>query len=160
MESIADNQKFKFLLTKCVMIKESGIPMFSDVDDYESKQNTTFAIDAATALAGQIYGYDKQMEINLVENKWLNKFNFSDNQGRLVDEDGRLINVNGDLVNEDGRFVDDQGNLVDNQGRPVDENGDFVVSEIKPFTDDDGKAIVTNTKKKQCVKRKGKAKVK
>ncbi len=156
MESIADNRKFKFLITKCVVMSKDNMPFFINIEDYELRQNETSAVDAATILAGQIYGYDKQMESNLTENKWLQQFNFADKQGRLIDENNRLIDTNGNLVNGDGRFVDKEGSLVDNQGRPVDENGDFVVNETKPFTDDSGKPLKIDTKKRKGKKQKQK----
>jgi len=136
MESIADNKKFKFLMTKCVMTQGDNKPLFVDVIDYEARQAEQAAVDSATVLAGILYGYDQQSEASLVENEWLRKFRFADDSGRLVNDKGQLINEDGQLIDENGRFVDGKGNFIDNQGRPVDENGDFIVK-TKPFLDDD-----------------------
>ncbi len=147
MESIADNQKFKFLLTQCVMISDSNTPFFLNIKDYDEKQNEQASVDAASVLAGKLYGYDENTEANLVENQWLQQFKFADGQGRLVNEDNQLIDLDGNLIDEDGRFIDKHGDFVDNQGRRVDENGDFVI-ETKPFLDDDtGKPLTTPMKK-------------
>lgn len=161
MESIAENHKFKFLLTKCVIDSESKMPLFSSIDDYDNRQYEKASIDAATALAGKIYGYDEQTEANLVENKWLTKFKFADNNGRLINENGHLVDVDGRLINEDGRFVDDKGNFVDDKGRRIDDNGNFVINDTKPFLDEngnpvdgDGNSITEITKKSKCIKRK------
>lgn len=148
IESMADNKKFKFLITKCIVVDETDMPFFASIEDYETKQNEKSAIDAATALAGYLYGYNKQTEANLVENKWLQQFNFADEHGRLIDNCGRLIDIDGRLINNDGRFIDEQGKFVDNQGRPIDENGDFIIDAIKPFLDDDGKPIFIRKKVK------------
>ena len=147
MESIAENQKFKFLLTKCVMIDESGIQFFVNIEDYETRQSEVSAIDAAVALAGQLYGYDKNSEADLIENKWLKQFKFADDKGRLINDDGKLIDMDGRLVNEKGRFVNEHGKFIDDQGRLVDNEGNFVVK-TKPFIDDKtGKPFVTKKRK-------------
>jgi len=161
MESIAENHKFKFLLTKCIVYSESKVPFFASIDDYDNRQYEQASIDAAAALAGEIYGYDKQTEANLVENKWLAQFKFADDSGRLINENGHLIDVDGRLINEDGRFVDDEGNFVDDKGRRIDDNGNFVVNDTKPFLDEngnpvdcDGNSITEVAKKPKYTKRK------
>lgn len=160
MESMADNDKFKFLITKCVVLDESDLPFFANIDDYENRQGEKASVDAATALAGQLYGYDKHTESNLVENQWLKRFEFADENGRLINDDGKLIDINNHLINEDGRFIDAQGRFVDNEGRLIDESGDFVVDETKPFIDDRNKPVIVEEKKKIRKKRETKAKKK
>lgn len=154
MESIAENEKFKFLITKCVVLADENIPLFTSVKDYEEKQNQQFAIDAATALAELIHGYDKSQEINLIENQWLRQFKFADDQGRLINNKNQLVDVNGRLIDEDGHFIDENGNLIDDHGRKVDSNGEFIVT-TKPFIDDEsGESVILNTKKNKKKKRK------
>lgn len=158
MESIADNEKFKFLITKCIMFAENDVPFFINIQDYEERQDEQASVDAATTLASQLYGYDQHAENSLVENQWLKQFEFADNQGRLINKNDKLIDIEGRLINEDGRFVDEQGNLVDNKGRPVDESGNFIV-DTKPFLDDEtGKPIVLKQKKKKSKKKNKKSK--
>lgn len=153
MESIADNEKFKFLITKCIMVAENDVPLFINIEDYEARQEEQAAIDAATTLASRLYGYDQHAEDKLVENQWLKQFEFADNQGRLINKDDKLIDIQGRLINENGRFIDEQGNLIDNKGRPVDEDGNFIV-DTKPFIDDDtGKPVVLKQKQKQKKKK-------
>lgn len=135
MESMADNKKFKFLIVKCVVTAKNDTPFFADIEDYEARQNEQAAVDVATALAGQVYGYNQYAEANLVENQWLREFKFADNQGRLIDKDNRLIDIDGRLIDKDGRFINKQGEFVDDKGRLVDEDGNFIV-ETKPFIDD------------------------
>lgn len=135
MESISENKKFQFILTKCLVTFDDNMPFFLNTNDYEARQSEQAALDSATALANRMYGYDDATEGDLVENKWLKQFEFADDKGRLIDDTGRLVDVNGHLINEDGRLVDDNGDFVDNQGQQVDENGEFVVV-TKPFLDD------------------------
>lgn len=148
MESMADNKKFKFLMARCVTVQIDNKPFFANIDDYDLRQGEQAAVDTATVLAGMLYGYDRQSEANLVENKWLTDFKFADDSGRLIDDKGRLVNEDGSLIDENGRFVDESGNFIDNQGRRVDENGDFVV-EADPFIDDTtGEPLVKPQKKR------------
>jgi len=156
MEALADNHKFKFLLTKCVVLEGTDAPFFTCISDYEARQNSQAAIDIATTFAGMMYGYDENTEAKLIENQWLEEFEFADGQGRLVDSKKRLVDTEGRLINEDGRFVDEKGSLVDNLGRPIDEEGNFVVKKTKPFTDGEGKPVTKATKKRKSVKNKAK----
>lgn len=152
MESIAENQKFKFLLVRCVM--KDNQPFFKNMSDYDSRQNEKSSVDVADALATKLYGYDSKTESNLTENQWLKQFEFADDSGRLIDLEKRLIDVDGNLINDEGRLVDAAGSLVDNKGRPVDENGEFIV-EAKPFLDDKtGKPIESDCKKSAKKKKK------
>lgn len=148
MESIADNKKFKFLIVNCVVSDENNMRFFSSIEDYEERQDEQAAIDAATVLAGKLYGYDKDTEANLIENKWLKEFKFADKQGRLINDDNKLVDIEGHLIDKDGRFVDIKGKFVDDKGRPVDEDGNFTMK-TKPFIDDKtGKPL--SSKKKKC----------
>lgn len=134
MESIADNEKFKFLITKCIIDQKTEKPLFKNINDYEMRQGEPAGIAAATALAGQLYGYDEQTEAKLPENRWLQQYRFADEMGRLINEDNHLIDMEGHLIDEDGHFVNQEGKLIDNQGRLVDASGNFVVAtkHIKP----------------------------
>lgn len=153
MESMAENHRFKFLLVQCIMIVDSDVPLFVSIEDYEKRQNDQYAIEAATALAGKLYGYDKETEANLIENRWLQKFEFADDKGRLIDKDKKLIDMDGHLINEEGRFIDKDGNFIDDQGRPVDDVGNFIV-ETQPFIDDEtNKPIVEKKKLKKRYKK-------
>ena len=156
MEALSDNHKFKFLLIKCVMLEGTDVPFFTCISDYEARQNSQSVVDVATAFAGMMYGYDENTEAKLIENQWLEEFEFADDKGRLVDNKKRLVDTEGRLINEDGRFVDDKGSLVDNLGRPIDEDGNFVVKKTKPFTDDEGKPVTKTVKKRRSVKSKAK----
>lgn len=149
MESISDNEKFKFLMTSCVF-GENDLQFFIDIEDYESRQNEQATIDSSIILAGKIYGYDSGAEANLIENKWLKQFEFADDNGRLVDDKNRLIDIDGRLIDKKGRFVNKKGEFVDDKGVPVDKDGNFKIK-TKPFIDDKtGKAI---TGKKRKVKK-------
>lgn len=142
-EGQADNSRFNYLVSACVVYKDNGNKYFKNYEDYLNRSTDPTSLAAAQKLASIMYGLDNDYEKKLPENKFLLKYNFVnkdldfiDNNGRLVDSEGRLIDKNGRFINEEGKFVDKDGNLVD-------ESGEFVV-DFKPFLDDNGKPIVEN----------------
>lgn len=143
-EGQADNARFNYLVSACVVYKNNGNKYFKNYEDYLNRTTDPVSLIAAQKLASIMYGLDSDFEKKLPENKFLIKYKFVndnleliDDKGRLVDADGRLIDQNGRFINEDGKFVDKDGNLVD-------ESGDFVV-EFEPFLDDNGNPINENT---------------
>lgn len=140
-EGQADNARFNYLVSQCVVYKNTKKPYFSSYEDYLNRNTELVAIIGAQKMASIMYGLDSDFEKKLPENKFLikyklvdDKLNYVDSQNRRVDEDGRLIDANGRFINEEGQFVDKDGNLVD-----ID--GEYIV-EFKPFLDDDGKPII------------------
>jgi hypothetical protein len=152
-EGQADNARFNYLVSSCVVYKSNGNKYFKNYEDYLNRAADPVSIIAAQKLASIMYGLDNDFEKKLPENKFLLKYkfvndslDFVDDKGRLVDEEGRLIDKNGRFINEEGKFVDKDGNLVD-------ESGDFVL-EFEPFLDDDGNPIKENTNENPTVQTK------
>jgi hypothetical protein len=152
-EGQADNARFNYLVSSCVVYKSNGNKYFKNYEDYLNRAADPVSIIAAQKLASIMYGLDNDFEKKLPENKFLLKYkfvndslDFVDDKGRLVDEEGRLIDKNGRFINEEGKFVDKDGNLVD-------ESGDFVL-EFEPFLDDDGNPIKENTNENATVQTK------
>ena len=147
-EGQADNARFNYLVSVCVVYKDNKKPYFNSYEDYLNRASELVAILGAQKLASIIYGLDSDFEKKLPENKFLLKYKlindnleYVDSKGRLVDEDGRLIDENGRFINEEGQFIDKDGNLVDDVG-------EYVV-DFKPFTDDDGNPIVVDNDESQ-----------
>lgn len=140
-EGQADNARFNYLVSVCVVYNDTKQPYFNNMEDYLNRSTETVALMGAQNLANMLYGLDNDYESNLPENKFLKKYKFVDDKLRLIDKKGRLIDSEGRLIDESGRFVDDSGNFVDKFGNRVDASGDYVV-EQQPFLDDDGKPIV------------------
>lgn len=145
-EGQADNTRFNFLVSACVVYKDSDQPYFSNMEDYLNKADDPVAILGAQNLANMLYGLDNDFEKNLPENKFLTKFKFVDAKLRLVDKQGRLVNEEGRLIDETGRYVDEEGNYIDKDGNRVDEGGEYIL-ESQPFLDDEGKPIVLEEEK-------------
>lgn len=150
MESIAEQHRFRFLVTKCVMDAKTKEPLFKNIEDYINRQDEQMVIDGAKELASMLFGYNKDFTRSLPENRWLSKFGLGDNDGNLIDKNGNLIDENGKRIDQDNRFIDDDGNFIDINGNPVDEKGELIIKESKPFLDDEtGKPIEIKKDKKK-----------
>lgn len=142
-EGQADNARFNYLVSSCLVYNDSKQPYFKNMEDYLNRVGEDAAIKGAQTLASMLYGLDNDYESNLPENKFLKKFKFVDDKLRLIDKQGRLVDLEGRLVDENGRFIDEQGNFVDKFGNRVDEEGSYIV-ETAPFLDDDGNPVVVD----------------
>ena len=147
-EGQADNAKFNYLVSCCLVYKNNKKPYFKNYEDYLNKTADIVGIMGAQKLASMMYGLDSEFEKKLPENKFLLDYKFVnedlrfiDKQGRFTDQDGRLIDENGRYINEEGKFVDKNGALVDSEGDYV---ADFV-----PFLDDEGNPVVLDKDKKE-----------
>lgn len=146
-EGVADNERFDYLVTACVLDPASKTPVFKNSDDYDERGSEPWAVKAASELANFIYNLDPNYENNLVENSFLKKFNFTDDKGRLVNKDGHLIaiDINGDekLIDKDGYYVavseDGTEYRVDRDGNKID------TIQESPFLDDDGNPITLDS---------------
>lgn len=141
-ESQAENAKFDFLVSVCVL-NEEGERYFKNLDDYKNRATEEAAAEAAGLLAEIVNGYDPEWENKLPENRFLlqhgfvnDKFQFINKAGELVDSEGRRIDSDGNYINDKGEFINLKGELVDNDGLPV--------VEFKPLIDDDDEVKDTN----------------
>lgn len=146
-EGQADNSRFNYLVSSCLVYNDTKQPYFNNMEDYLNRANEEVAALGAQNLANMLYGLDNDYESNLPENKFLKKYRFIDDKLRLVDKKGRLIDAENRLVDENGRFIDDAGNFVDKYGNRVDSEGDYVV-EAQPFLDENGNPVILEEEKK------------
>lgn len=140
-EGQADNARFNYLVSVCVVYNDTKEPYFSNMEDYLNRSTDPVAIKGAQNLANMLYGLDNDYENNLPENKFLKKYKFIDDKLRLIDKKGRLVDAEGRLIDESGRFINEDGKYIDKFGNLVDEDGEYVV-EAQPFLDDEGKPII------------------
>lgn len=145
-EGQADNARFNYLISCSLVYSDTKEKYFKSYEDYLSRAAEPVAIKAAQVLANMLYGLDNDYEKKLPENKFLIKYKFVDDKLRLINNNGQLVDVDGRLVDEFGRFINEQGKYVDKNGNLVDENGEYV-TEFKPFIDDNGNPIVDQEKK-------------
>jgi len=140
-EGQADNARFNYLVSCCVVYKDTQQPYFKDYEDYINKASDLVSMLAAQKLAFAMYGLDTNFEKKLPENKFLIKYKLVNEDLAYVDDKGRLVDEQGRLVDKDGRFINDDGKFVDINGNLVDESGEYIV-EFQPFTDENGNPII------------------
>lgn len=146
-EGSADNERFDYLVSVCVLDPSTKKPIFKDLEDYNEKSSEPWAVKAASELANFIYGLDPNYERNQIENTFLSKFNFTDSEGRLINKDGHLIAIdeNGDerLINEEGDLIayDDSG-----QSYRINKEGERIDVVQADFLDDDGNPVSLDSK--------------
>lgn len=166
-EGQADNARFTELVRLCLLDPNTKSPRFADQQAYDAQADEPWVIEAASELAGMIYGLDPDYDKNLEENKFLKEFNFVDDELRFINDEGHLVDMDGRLINEDGRFIayrTEEGKakqdaeelyFVDRDGEEVilisgdDGEEEWVkisLKERKPFLDDEDKPIVSSVK--------------
>jgi hypothetical protein len=146
-EGQADNARFNYLVSACLVYKDSKKPYFTGYEDYLNRASELVAIRGAQILANMLYGLENDYEKKLPENKFLVKYKLVDDKLRLVNKDGKLVDAEGRLIDETGRYINAEGKFVDINGNLVDDTGEYIV-DFKPFLDDDGKPIVLDEDKK------------
>jgi len=140
-EGVADNARFDYYVSSCILDPVTKKPVFKDMDDYNNRSTEDWVAKAAAELAGLIYGLDPQFENNLPENQFLSKYKFIDKEGRFINKDGHPVAIDENgverLVDSDGNFIayDDNGN-----SRRVNRDGSDYVPPA-PFLDDDGNPV-------------------
>lgn len=139
-EGQADNAKFNYLVSACVVYNDTKQPVFKNMEEYLNRATESVAIQGAQNLANMLYGLDSDYENNLPENKFLKKYKFIDEKLRLINKQGKLVDEDGRLIDDNGRFINDGGEFVDKFGNKVDLDGNYIV-EFKPFLDDDGNPV-------------------
>lgn len=147
-EGQADNARFNYLVSSCLVYSDTKEPYFKGYQDYLNRATEPVSILAAQHLASMLYGLDSDYEEKLPENKFLMKYKFVDEKLRLVNSDGKLVDEDGRLIDENGRFINEKGEFVDKEGNIVDVKGDYIV-EFQPFLDDEGKPIIDRPKQEE-----------
>lgn len=144
-EAQADNARFNFLISRCVVYNDTKKHYFKNYADYINQGGSEVAQKAASTLVTLLVGLG-DYESELPENKFLKKWGFVDDKFRLVNKDNKLVDREGRLIDENGRYIDENGKYVDKDGNPVDEEGNYHNEELV-FYDDDGIGILDPDKK-------------
>ena len=129
-EGNADNARFNYILANSVYSYDTQKLVFSSMDDYIDRGSEAESLTIAGKFANFLYGIDEKYDDNLVENKFLKRFNLIDDKGRFIDKEGKFIDVDGRPVDEDGYLLDADGKKVDLNGHSLDVNVDTAEFEI------------------------------
>jgi hypothetical protein len=149
-EGQADNARFNYLVSVCVVYKDSENKYFANLEDYMGRIDDPVALAGAQKLANMIYGLDNNFEKNLPENKFLRKYKFVNDKLRFIDKQGKTVDSEGRLVDETGRYINATGEFIDKEGNRVDAEGEYVV-DAQPFLDDEGNPVVLDEETKNTL---------
>lgn len=149
-EGQADNARFNYLVSACVVYKDSDKKYFESLEDYMGRIDDPVALAGAQKLANMIYGLDNNFEKNLPENKFLRKYKFVNDNLRFIDKQGRTVDGEGRLVDETGRYINEAGEFIDKDGNRVDADGEYLV-DTQPFLDDSGNPVVLDEETKNTL---------
>lgn len=130
-EGQADNEKFNFLVYRCVVYKSTGKRFYKDFAEFKATTQVEVSLQGAQILANMMYGLDQDFEKSLPENEFLVKYNLADENLRLIDRQGRFVSRDGQLIDEFGFIVDEEGNRVSGETEQQSEE------KFTPFVDDE-----------------------
>ena len=126
-ESISENAKFDYLVSECSKY-ENGERIYASLEDYNSKSADEIAIAAATKLAQILFALDGDFEKKLPENKWLDRYGLTNEEGHLVNKENQKVDIHGRRIDDNGYYLDDDENRVDIDGHRLEEDGTYVLT--------------------------------
>lgn len=147
-EGQADNARFNYWVSSCLVYNDNQKPVFNNMDDYLNNQAEDYAVQGASKLASLLYNLSENFDDSYEENKFLREFGFADSENRLVNKEGKLVDETGRLINEKGHYIDEDGNRVDKDGLKLDDDGNYSFDR-SPFLDDDNNPIVSQEEDKE-----------
>lgn len=113
IEGMAENAHHDFLVSECTLDNIKGERYFTSLDDYYERQEEEAAYDAASNLATLMNQLNEDYEI---ENKFLKKYGYVNDNLELVNEKGQRVDVENRLISEDGRLVNENNEFIDKDG--------------------------------------------
>lgn len=134
-EGMAENRRFDYLMTVCVLDHTTGKPYFTGLEDYDKHKDDKAAWDAARKLAEMVYGggeidFSENFENNVLEIQFLKKFNYIDNKGNYIDpKTNEPVDVKGNPLKKEEMDVDVYGNKIED-GKVIVEFGDYEDDEV------------------------------
>ena len=126
VEGQADNEKFHYFITKCVLYEDDS-PVFNTIEDYKNDNELSDQLhEAISELGSLVSNFDPDFEKKLPENRFLTKYGFCNEDLRYIDEQGRFVDRDGKLVDKDGNYIDEDGKILENTSSLEKEIGEFV----------------------------------
>ncbi len=150
IESLAEEHKLSFILSKCTFREDGKTFYFSTLDECINKNAEVASIQAATILFNMIYQTGEDVMDKMYEINWLQKYDLMDDKKRLVNKEGQLVSKENELVNDVGLLIDGDGKRIDMLGHKIDEEGNLLIGEEQPFVDDEtGEPVKVKVKTKR-----------
>lgn len=118
-EGQAESERFNYFVSACIYDFLTRKPVFKSLDDYLENIESPVANAGTNKLASYLYGLEDNYEDSLTENKFLKRFKFLDDRGRLINKDQHLVDEEGNLIDEEGYRIDENGVRIDINNNPI-----------------------------------------
>jgi hypothetical protein len=125
-ESLSESERINYLIFATIYNLETNRTFFKSYEDYLDNSDTELVADSKNYFFKFQFNHDVRENENS-EIKFLRKYNFIDQLGRLIDSKGRLCDENFRLVDEKGRYINENGEFINIYGHKVDENGNLII---------------------------------
>lgn len=134
-ESLAEQGRFDYLASVC--IQRAGQTAFESTTDYLNHSSEGWVKKCALELSYMLYpDLDRNWTDKLPENRFLTKYKLVNEEGSLVNKEGKLVDEDFKLINDAGEWIDEDGKVVDVNGNKVDEDGDVIHANYEAFDND------------------------
>lgn len=134
-EAFADSVRLQYMVSQSTVYNEgnkAGALYFVSYEDYVARSNEQIATDAFSNYLELIYDDVPDSPADEVyEVKWLKKYKFINDEGRLIDSKGRYISEDGKLINEKYEYLNEEGEKVDRDGFRVSDSGDYMIDYVE-----------------------------
>lgn len=127
-EGIADNEKFNYIASRCIVDYTTQCPLFSSLSDFTAKANDTKYLTVIVKFAEHYYNLDNSFANSLLENRVLKKLHVVDDSLNFINKEGKRVDKDGNLVDENGNRIDAEGNRIDINNNPLID--DSVIDEL------------------------------
>ena len=105
LENVKDDRNFDYLVSVCCL-DEEGNRIFNNLDHYIDESGKEYARESAKALKDVIFNNDEDWTLDLPETKWLIRYDFANEEGTLLSEDGIPLTELEDESEEEIDFVE------------------------------------------------------
>ncbi len=126
-ESLADDARIKYIVF-ATLVDEDGNPVFTNYDEFVNQKEGV----AITAISKYLLHRSGIPEgFSTPEEKALKELGVMNEEGLLLNKDGKYVDTLGRLIDKRSRFVDEEGYLINIDGKYVNENGEVVSPDQK-----------------------------
>lgn len=121
-EALAENARFNYLVSCCVLKNTDGNRYFKDLDDYMERMGEPECFAAAAKFASMYYGnFDEDPDEKRPELKFLKRFNLINDKGQLLNKERKAVDFDGRPIDEENRYVNERGEHVTVDGEVIEE---------------------------------------
>lgn len=105
LETVKDNRHFDYLVS-CCCFDEEGNRIFNNIEHYIDESAKEYAVSCAVALKDLMFNVEEDWTLDLPETKWLIKYNYANEQGTLLNDEGIPVTEVQEAPEDEIEFVE------------------------------------------------------